>query len=258
MLYHTSSLVIALVLGGSMVLVFWAGVRLKRRRIRKERTNADEGLGAIEGSLLGLLALLLSFTFGMSNSRYENRYQVMVHEANCLGTVILRADLFPDSASSVFKKNLSGYLTSRIDLYQAGIDPEKNEAAIQQSSLYGEALWREATAITQNEDAVKRNSGSLMVTALNDLFDAATSRKASRDDTIPESVLWLLFLLCYASAFIVGYGSRARVNWVMVASFAIMVAITVFAILDLDRPHRGLITLDKAEALIVQLRDSLK
>ncbi|HXO74357.1 MAG TPA: hypothetical protein VN824_03985, partial [Puia sp.] len=139
---------------------------------------------------------------------------------------------------------------------QAGIDPGKNDEANLKSSLYGDSLWRIATAMVRSEDIIKRNSGSLIVAALNDMFDAATSRKASREATIPESILWLLFILCYASAFIVGYGGKQKISWIMVVGFALMVSITVFAILDLDRPHRGLITLDKAEEMILELRGS--
>ena len=257
MLYHISSLLISIVLGLSMIGVFLAGHRLKKLRIRKDPSIADEGFGAIEGSLLGLLALLLSFTFGMSNSRYDTRYQAMVHEANCIGTVILRADLLPDSAAVVFRAKCKGYLESRIELYQAGIDPAKNNEANHKSSVFGDSLWKQATALVRSENIINRNSGSLVVAALNDMFDAATSRKASREATIPESILWLLFLLCYASAFIVGYGGKQKISWIMVAGFAVMISVTVFAILDLDRPHRGLITLDKAEERIVELRESL-
>lgn len=257
MLYHTSTFALSALLGLSMILIFLAGHQLKKSRIKKDPALADEGFGAIEGSLLGLLALLLSFTFGMSNTRYDTRYQAMVHEANCIGTVILRADVLPDSQATVFRAACKGYLASRIDLYDAEIDPARNEAANRKSSLYGDTLWRLAATLARSEDVVKRNGGSLEVSALNDMLDAATSRRASREATIPESILWLLFILCLASAFIVGFGSKQKMSWVMVAGFAVMVSITVFAILDLDRPHRGLITLDKAEQMFVELRSLL-
>jgi hypothetical protein len=258
MLNQTSSFVITLALAISMILVFLAGKSLKIRRLRKDPDVPDDGFGAIEGALLGLLALLLSFTFGMANSRYDNRFQAMVHEANCIGTAILRADLFPDSARTAFREELKAYLDSRISLYDAAIDPAKNDVANQRSAQYADLLWKRATGMARSEDMVKRNSGSLMVGALNDMFDSATSRKASRETTLPESILWLLFLLCIAAAFIVGYGVKRKLDWVMVAGFSLMVSITVFAILDLDRPHRGFITLDKAENNIVELRALFK
>jgi hypothetical protein len=41
-------------------------------------------LSAVLGSLLGLLALLLSFTFAMSAARYDARRQLVVKDANQL------------------------------------------------------------------------------------------------------------------------------------------------------------------------------
>jgi hypothetical protein len=254
MLYQQSSTVIAILLGVVMILLFMAGKGLKRRRIKKTITDNDGGLGPVEGSLLGLLALLLSFTFGMSSTRYDNRSQVLVHEANTIGTAILRTDLFPDSVRANLRSELRQYLDSRIDMYDAGNDFKLTKAANFRGSVAGDSLWQTAVGFARSADFVKRNSGSLMVSALNEMFDAATSRRASREETIPDSIIWLLFLLCFASAFIVGYGAKQRVDWVMVTGFAAMVSITVFAILDLDRPYRGLITLDKAESTIIELR----
>ncbi|WP_315814354.1 hypothetical protein [Paraflavitalea speifideaquila] len=67
-----------------------------------------------------------------------------------------------------------------------------------------------AALAAQSPDIVTRNSGSLMVNALNPMIDSVTTRKASRQATIPDSILFLLFALCLASGFIVGYGSKKQ------------------------------------------------
>jgi hypothetical protein len=255
LLYQTSSLTITFTLTVLMVLFYGAGHRLRNNRLKKNPLLGDEGLGPIEGSLLGLLALLLSFSFSMSSSRHDARVQVMVQEANAIGTAILRADLFPDSIRQLYRTQFKDYVEARIALYNAGTDPEKNKIAAQQSDEIAARLWKMATAGAQSADVVDRTRASLMIPALNDMIDAVTTRRASREETIPESILWLLFILCLAASFIVGYGSERKTDWVMVAGFSLMVAIAVFSILDLDRPHRGLITLDTAEQHIVELRN---
>jgi hypothetical protein len=55
----------------------------------------------------------------------------------------------------------------------------------------------------------------------------------------------------------VGYGSKRKIDWIMVAGFSVMIGITIFSILDLDRPHRGLITLDNAQQDIIELKEML-
>ena len=250
-LYHIPSLVITLFLIVGMVLFFYGGHQC---RVKLKGDQQSDGMGAMEGSLLGLLALLLSFTFNMASTRQDNRFQVMIAEANAIHTAILRADLFPDTTKNILRTNFSNYLQARIDLYDAGIDAAKNEAAQLNTAIFSKKLWQTAITGAQSNDATVRNIGSVMIPALNEMFNASTSRKASREATIPDSILMLLFLLCLASGFIVGYSMKNKIDWVSVAGFSVMIGITVFCILDLDRPHRGFINLDGAEKSIIELK----
>ncbi len=89
-----------------MILAFMVGNRIRRYKERKGKMIEDKSIGALEGSLLGLLALLLSFTFSMSSSRHDRRVNIIIEEANDIGTAILRADLYPDSIRQAFEKIL--------------------------------------------------------------------------------------------------------------------------------------------------------
>ena len=51
----------------------------------------------ILGSLITLLGLILAFTFSMSLNYYNMRREVIVEEANDIGTAILRADLYREA-----------------------------------------------------------------------------------------------------------------------------------------------------------------
>jgi len=90
-LYRTPSFLIAIFLLILMMLIHGIAHQIRIQRLRKRPSLEDTGFGAVEGSLLGLLALLLSFTFSMSSSRYDNRVRAMVQEANSIRTAILRA-----------------------------------------------------------------------------------------------------------------------------------------------------------------------
>jgi len=63
------------------------------------RANTDEGLhsrvSALQAALLGLLALLLGFTFSMALTRFDTRKELVLEEANAIGTTYLRARLLP-------------------------------------------------------------------------------------------------------------------------------------------------------------------
>lgn len=99
----TPAIVIAFVLFLLMLAVHWAGLRLRLLRRRQRPDEEINGASTIEGSLLGLLALLLAFTFSMANERYDTRRAVIIQEANAIGTAVLRADLYPDTTRQQFR-----------------------------------------------------------------------------------------------------------------------------------------------------------
>ena len=56
-----------------LIFINWLGYRFKISYIKKFAGIEHVGIGPTEGSLLGLTALLLSFTFGMTATKYELR-----------------------------------------------------------------------------------------------------------------------------------------------------------------------------------------
>jgi hypothetical protein len=51
--------------------------------------------------------------------------------------------------------------------------------------------------------------------------------------------------------------ARQRRSWLHILSYALAIAITIYAVLDLDYPRSGLIRLDAADRAMLQLRDSI-
>src|SRR5512138_2372613 len=97
-----------------MLIAFRLGNWFFRWKKLQMEELEKSGFGAVEGSLLGLLALMLAFTFSLSSSHYDRRIQVINEEANDIGTAILRADLYPDSVRKEFRKDFKQYIETRI------------------------------------------------------------------------------------------------------------------------------------------------
>jgi hypothetical protein len=57
--------------------------------------SAHEGTGTIEAAVFALLGLLLGFTFANGISHLDQRRDLIVREANAIGTAYLRLDLLP-------------------------------------------------------------------------------------------------------------------------------------------------------------------
>jgi hypothetical protein len=93
-----------------------------------------------------------------------------------------------------------------------------------------------------------------MIPALNAMIDITTTRRSAGESTIPRSIMYFLFALSLCSAFLVGYDTKGQSDRIVVFGFATILSITIFMIVDLDRPRSGLINLDVANEKIIELR----
>jgi hypothetical protein len=233
-----------------MILAYWIGHLIMRARKRKG--IEDHAVGVVEGSLLGLLALILGFTFSMSDSRYERRIALTVEEGNAIGTAILRADLYPDSIRNILRTEFSRYLEARIDFVQSGTDLRKIYVTLDSATAIQARLWSIVTRAAQDKENYSRTNQ--MVPALNQMIDIVSTRNASLVAKVPDLILFLLFGLCCTGAFMLGYSSSNRPEWAIVTSFLVMVGLSIYMIIDLDRPRTGIINNKEMQYFITSLR----
>jgi len=88
-------LVLVLIIGGSSAVGVTIG-----RRLRARKTQGHESVGVVQGTLLGLVGLLLAFGLTMAVNRYEGRRALVVQEANAIETTYLRAELLAEPSRS--------------------------------------------------------------------------------------------------------------------------------------------------------------
>jgi hypothetical protein len=257
LLQRTSTPLIAGFIFVLIIVFYLAGFYLRSRRNKINPDLAKNDIGAINGTLLGLLGLLLAFTFSMSSSRHDARRSIIIEEANDIGTAVLRCDLYPDSIRTLLRNNFKEYTEERILQYTVGSDLEKATWHYLKADSIGKVIWNIIM-----EDARKNNvflRTGQMVPAMNAVIDITTTRRAAGEATVPDSIMYFLFTLCFCSAFLLGYDhKKARIDWILVFGLAIMLSLTVYTIIDLDRVRSGLINMDVANQKIIELRDMFK
>lgn len=99
---------------------------------------------------------------------------------------------------------------------------------------------------------------SQMVPALNEMFDSATAYDYSEYQRVPESIVWMLLILSFVSAFFMGYSSaeKGRLDWYVAFGFCFLSVMVIFITLDLDRPRRGMIQIDVSHKALLSLMDN--
>jgi hypothetical protein len=90
------------------------GYRLGKHRRNRHEAEKETPVGAMVGATLGLLAFILAFTFGLAAARFDTRRQVLLDEANAIGTTYLRACMLPDRRDGI-EPLLREYVDTRLE-----------------------------------------------------------------------------------------------------------------------------------------------
>jgi hypothetical protein len=242
------SLVLLLTLVPALV-----GIRVGRR----VRGSLDEGertqLYGIQASLLGLLALLLGFSFAMADSRFDRRKQLVIDESNAVGTARLRAGVVGSERGRELQRLLDDYVATRLRGYRAR-DDAAMRAAIARSLELQRELWAQQSALAREEP--QSLPVSLLMQAVNELIDLHTKRVAAGRDHVPTPVLVMLLVVAAVTmAWVgagVGLGQRRGTPTVLLLS--LLISLVVGVIVDLDEPRGGFIRISQAP--LAQLLES--
>lgn len=101
-----------------MLVAFEVGRRRGVGRRATDPEGAFEGTGAVDGAVFALLGLVIAFTFSGAAARFDARRQLVVEEANAIGTAYLRIDLLPESSRPALRDLFRQYVDSRIETYR--------------------------------------------------------------------------------------------------------------------------------------------
>jgi hypothetical protein len=250
LMYGVDAMLIAGALLVAMLLVIEAGYRFGRAHEREEPPMAKAHVNAIQASLLGILALLLGFTFSSALQRFDARSEAAIAEANTLSTAWQRADLLPGPHRARARAALREYLDIRIVADDLTMDNYKGVTALRVDTTRSQArLWEIARqAVLDDPDPVRTG---LYAEAVNALVDAYVLRNAALDRRVPEVVLFLLMGTFLMAGVVVGFATGVAGHRPSLASHVMvaLIAVLVFIILDLDRPRRGLVQVDHRSLL---------
>lgn len=251
-MYSQSSFLIVSGLFILMVLAMEIGFRSGLRKQAKA-TEAITQANAVLVSMLGLLALLLAFTFSAALQRYEDRSRTVVAEANAIGTTYLRARLLPLGMQDEVRALLRQYLDVRIQEGRVdSTEPELHESLLHQAKLMEARLWSHAVKAAELDKSVV--TSGLFIQSLNELIDTSTTRNAALNRQVPEIVLLLMFATIIMTTATLGYASGIAGHRVTLAAFVLvmLIALVVYLIIDLDRPRRGAIQVSHESMLSLQ------
>ena len=218
---------------GSLLAGFWVG----KHRQRSAEGPPDGPTGSAVAAILGLLAFILAFTFGMASSRFDARKQLVIEDANAIATAARRADLLPEPHRSESRKLLLRYVELRLEVAR---DPRTSPAALAETDSIENRLWTHALALARAD--MNSDIGALYVEALNELMAVRVTRATvALQYRIPPLVWQGLILLTVISMAALGFhfGIAGRGSIVVNLGLGLAFGAVILLIGQLDRPMGG-------------------
>lgn len=240
-----------------MLLCLDVGYRLGCRASHRQ-TSSHEGIGALEAAVYALLGLLLGFTFAGATSRFDAHRQLIVKEANAIGTAYLRLDELPAEAQPEMRRLFRDYLDARLRMQASLPDLKAAGREMERSAQLEREIWARAVASSRLDPS--QNAARLLLPALNQMFDVTAERSVAFQAHLPPLIFYLLMFIALMSSLLAGYSMAKRKSRSLLHMFlfAACISATIYAVTDLEYPRVGLIRVDAADSALLQLRDSIR
>jgi Protein of unknown function (DUF4239) len=210
----------------------WFGRQFHRNKIR------SQDLETLTVSTLGLLALLLGFTLSHALSRYEDRRSLVVAEANAIDSTAHLASMLPADAQAAISSLLRDYIAVRTS-FGIPYDPEKLDLDGAKSRELLTRLWQHAAAVSEPQSL----PANRFINSLDEMTKIQERRLSALRYHVPNAVVLMLLGVAMVSIGFAGYHAgltqtRPRLGMLIMA---VMVAVVIVGVIDLDQPARGLI-----------------
>jgi hypothetical protein len=221
------------------------GYQLGKTMNRKSPAKSDAGEGTIVAATLALLAFILAFVVSSALGIFTERRQLVIQEANAIGTTYLRAGYLDEPYRTESRDLLRKY----VDLRLAALDPAKLEMAITRSEQIHNELWKSAETIARESPS---ETIALYISSLNEVIDLHTERiNVGLVIRVPPVVIFGMYLVALLTLFLAGMQSGYAENRNLIAQIILVLVLSIvfLLIIDLDRSSQGLLQVPQ-QALI--------
>jgi hypothetical protein len=235
------------------ILTLDVGYRLGNWRHARAADEKEAPVASMVGSVLGLLAFMLAFTFSMGATRFDTRRQAVLQEANAIGTTYLRSRLLPKPEGD----EIATLLVRYTELRTRKLTSESISDLLVESQRLQDEMWAKAVG------AAEKTPGSittgLFLESLNQTIDLHSERVFfGLYSRIPIVIWMMLFGLVVLGMISVGYQSGIAATRRSPAMFVLIFAFScvLYLIIDLDRAHEGLVQV--SQRAIVELYETMQ
>lgn len=230
-----------------------AGFRLGKRVQKRWPDQSESGVGALVGAALALLGFLLAFVTSIAIGNFNHRRQLVVSEANAIGTTYLRAGYLADPYGVESRKLLREYVNLRL----MALDPAATGSAIARSEQIHDELWLLAEEVAREYPVT---TVSLYLSSLNEVIDLHTERlTAELGYRVPPIIVIGLYVVAVLTMILIGVHDsyREKHNLIALIMVVLLLSVVFLVIIDMDRSNVGLLQIPQKALIDLQQKLNL-
>jgi hypothetical protein len=216
-------------------LGFWVG-----SQIRGADEPFDREVALVRASTAAVVAFLIGFAFSGAASRFTTRVDVIVREANALGTAYLRADTIAEPHRGELRAALKEYTADRVQLLSREQRDQIEPLLAKVSGLH-ERMWRSAIKGTEDNAPLM----AVVLPAINEVIDLHSIHLAMARRHLPLPIMGALLGTAAIGVGLLGFGNgRVGRRFSLLDSvYGLVLAVALWMTIDLDYPAVGTIGL---------------
>ena len=221
-----------------VMLFIELGYRLGGIAHRRSASEKASPISGVTGTVLGLSAFILAFSFSIVAQRYDTRKALVRDDADAIRTSYLRAGFLPEPDRTESRRLLHEYLRERLVLARGStVGPQELARFLAGSELVHRRLWNIAVANAERD--MNSDVAALYIESINQMMDVHATRLAiGVRMRIPMGIWIVLYSLTLMGMISMGYhaaiveSKRTNATWILSLSFAMVITL----IAALDRP----------------------
>lgn len=252
---YSGPVVLLVLAAGLMIFMLVAmelGWRRGDRRAQRDPEGAEKGTTTLDSAVFALFGLLLAFTFSGAAQRFADRRDLINDEANAIGTAYLRVSLLPTDSQPQLRELYRHYVEVRLRAPAMA-----REGGVDDTPTVQNEIWSLTIA------ALQQMQGQPIVESVldpvNEMIDITSTRwLAGR--THPPTIIYLLLVgMALICGFLGGYnmGVARRRHVLHAFAFSLCICSVIYVTVDVEFPRAGLIQIDYADAVMVNLLNSM-
>jgi hypothetical protein len=234
-----------------VLLAQWAadtlGRHAKRRASERTGTRVAFEMVTTRGALIGLLSLMIGFTFSLTLTNFVARRQAVVNIATTISVVRDRIRVLPPPQAMGARQTLEAFIDAQIGM--GASTKQQVDTAAARSVALREALLEAAVDAPPSAAGEGAFEESVVL-----LGQRLRERLAAEENQAPPAIFLMLYALTLLSWSFISYATAAEgqnnrvVNGMMAAVFIAVVALVA----DVDRPYAGLVRADQTPLLMLK------